>query len=194
MFSGKVVRVFPGSFLRKQKRMIKFTRSETPITCISPVFYLISRNDNQADKMKIIADNTVPYLKGILEPIADVSYLDSKEFTPTNIKDADALIVRSIDKCTRELLEGPGSPHHDSHDRVRPYRYPLLREGRDHVEERPGLQRRFRGAICIILFGSRRPPQRRETSREDYRYRWRRPCREYRGEAMRGHGDACASQ
>ena len=54
--------------------------------------------------MKIIADNTVPYLKGILEPIADVSYLDSKEFTPTNIKDADALIVRSIDKCTRELL------------------------------------------------------------------------------------------
>ena len=106
MFSGKVVRVFPGSFLRKQKRMIKFTRSETPITCISPVFYLISRNDNQADKMKIIADNTVPYLKGILEPIADVSYLDSKEFTPTNIKDADALIVRSIDKCTRELLEG----------------------------------------------------------------------------------------
>lgn len=56
--------------------------------------------------MKIIADNTVPYLKGILEPIADVSYLDSKEFTPTNIKDADALVVRSIDKCTRELLEG----------------------------------------------------------------------------------------
>ena len=190
MFSGKVVRVFPGSFLRKQKRMIKFTRSETPITCISPVFYLISRNDNQADKMKIIADNTVPYLKGILEPIADVSYLDSKEFTPTNIKDADALIVRSIDKCTRELLEG---------SRVRlittaTIGYPLLREGRDHVEERPGLQRRFRGAICIILFGSRSPPQRRETSREDYRYRWRRPCREYRGEAMRGHGDACASQ
>jgi len=56
--------------------------------------------------MKIIADNTVPYLKGILEPIADVSYLNSNEFTPTNIREADALIVRSIDKCTRELLEG----------------------------------------------------------------------------------------
>ena len=184
----KLVRVFPN--LSAENKSTNRNRQEAIITCISPVFYLISRNDNQADKMKIIADNTVPYLKGILEPIADVSYLDSKEFTPTNIKDADALIVRSIDKCTRE----PGSPHHDSHDRVRPYRYPLLREGRDHVEERPGLQRRFRGAICIILFGSRRPPQRRETSREDYRYRWRRPCREYRGDAMRGHGDACASQ
>ena len=55
--------------------------------------------------MKIIADNTVPYLKGIAEPIAKVKYLNSKEFTPENIHDADALIVRSIDKCTRELLE-----------------------------------------------------------------------------------------
>ena len=56
--------------------------------------------------MKIVIDNTVPYLKGIAEPIAEVKYLDSKEFTPTAIQDADALIVRSIDKCTRELLEG----------------------------------------------------------------------------------------
>lgn len=56
--------------------------------------------------MKIAADNTVPFLKGIAEPVADVKYLDSKEFTPANVHDADALIVRSIDKCTRELLEG----------------------------------------------------------------------------------------
>lgn len=56
--------------------------------------------------MKIIADNTVPYLKGILEPIADIQYIPSHAFTPTCIKDADALIVRSIDTCTRELLEG----------------------------------------------------------------------------------------
>ena len=100
----KLVRVFPN--LSAENKSAYRNRQEAIITCISPVFYLISRNDNQADKMKIIADNTVPYLKGILEPIADVSYLDSKEFTPTNIKDADALIVRSIDKCTRELLEG----------------------------------------------------------------------------------------
>ena len=56
--------------------------------------------------MKIVADNTVPYLKGVAEPIADVTYLTSNEFTPDRIHDADALIVRSIDKCTRELLEG----------------------------------------------------------------------------------------
>ena len=53
--------------------------------------------------MKIVADNTVPYLKGIAEPIAEVKYLTSKEFTPENVKDADILIVRSIDKCTCSL-------------------------------------------------------------------------------------------
>lgn len=56
--------------------------------------------------MKIIADNTVPYLKGILEPVADITYLESKDFTPDRVREADALIVRSIDKCTRQLLEG----------------------------------------------------------------------------------------
>lgn len=56
--------------------------------------------------MKIVADNTIPYLKGIAESFADVCYLTAGEFSNKAIKDADALIVRSIDKCTRELLEG----------------------------------------------------------------------------------------
>lgn len=57
-------------------------------------------------KMRIIADNTIPYLKGIAEPLAEVIYLDSKSFTPEHVKDADVLIVRSIDKCTPALLAG----------------------------------------------------------------------------------------
>lgn len=64
------------------------------------------QSGKQTSKMKIVADNTVPYLKGIAEPIADVEYLTSKAFTPSAVRDADALIVRSIDKCTRQLLEG----------------------------------------------------------------------------------------
>lgn len=54
--------------------------------------------------MLIVADNTVPYLKGVAEPFAEVRYLPSSRFTREQIQDADALIVRSIDKCTRELL------------------------------------------------------------------------------------------
>ena len=56
--------------------------------------------------MKIIADDTIPYLKGIAEPIADMVYLKSKDFSPEAVRPADALIVRSIDKCSRHLLEG----------------------------------------------------------------------------------------
>ena len=56
--------------------------------------------------MRIIADNTIPYLKGIAEPIAEVTYLASKSFTPERVKEADVLIVRSIDKCTPALLAG----------------------------------------------------------------------------------------
>lgn len=54
--------------------------------------------------MILIADNTVPYLKGVAEPFAEVRYIPSSEFTHANVKDADVLLVRSIDKCTRELL------------------------------------------------------------------------------------------
>ncbi len=56
--------------------------------------------------IKIVADKTIPYLQGILEDFAEVTYLSSEEFTPLAVKDADALIVRSINKCTPELLEG----------------------------------------------------------------------------------------
>lgn len=62
VFWMKLVRVFPN--LSAENKSTYRNRQEAIITCISPVFYLISRNDNQADKMKIIADNTVPYLKG----------------------------------------------------------------------------------------------------------------------------------
>lgn len=54
--------------------------------------------------MIIVADNTVPYLKGVAEAFAEVRYIDSAEFTHERVKEADALIVRSIDKCSRELL------------------------------------------------------------------------------------------
>ena len=56
--------------------------------------------------MNIIADNTIPYLKGIIEQFANVQYLTSGQFTANAVREADVLIVRSVDKCTREILEG----------------------------------------------------------------------------------------
>jgi len=56
--------------------------------------------------MKIIADNKIPFLKGILEPYAEVFYVPGREINKEIIKDADALLIRTRTKCTRGLLKG----------------------------------------------------------------------------------------
>lgn len=58
------------------------------------------------NKMKIIADEAIPYLKGIFENECDVEYYPGSEITPQRVKDADALIVRTRTKCNAQLLEG----------------------------------------------------------------------------------------
>ena len=58
------------------------------------------------EKLKIIADSKIPYLKGVLEPFADVSYLDPSQIDREAVKDCDALIVRTRTHCNSELLEG----------------------------------------------------------------------------------------
>lgn len=56
--------------------------------------------------MKILAETSVPYLRGVIEDIGQVTYLPSEEFTPDTVRDKDWLIVRSITKCRAELLDG----------------------------------------------------------------------------------------
>jgi erythronate-4-phosphate dehydrogenase len=58
--------------------------------------------------MKIVADDKIPFLEGILEPYADVVYLPGKDITGRSIADADALLIRTRTKCTPELLKGTG--------------------------------------------------------------------------------------
>ena len=57
--------------------------------------------------MKVIIDHKIPYIKEAIEKIADeVVYLPGHAFTKEEVKDADALIVRTRTRCNRELLEG----------------------------------------------------------------------------------------
>ena len=56
--------------------------------------------------MKIVCDNKIPFLKGVLEPYADVVYLPGKETTPEVVKDADALITLTRTICNEALLSG----------------------------------------------------------------------------------------
>ena len=56
--------------------------------------------------MKVVADNKIPFLRGALEPYAEVVYLPGKETTPEAVRDADALITRTRTICNGALLKG----------------------------------------------------------------------------------------
>lgn len=55
--------------------------------------------------MKIVADKNIPFLNGIAEAYGQVVYLAGADFTKEAIKDADALIVRTVTHFGKELLE-----------------------------------------------------------------------------------------
>ena len=56
--------------------------------------------------MKIIIDNKIPYIRGALEPFAEVVYLPGNLTTADAVRDADALVTRTRTICSREILEG----------------------------------------------------------------------------------------
>lgn len=56
--------------------------------------------------MKIVADKNIPFLKGIAESYGEVLYLAGADFSKEAIKDADALIVRTVTHFGKDLLEG----------------------------------------------------------------------------------------
>jgi len=56
--------------------------------------------------MKIVADDKIPFLRGVLEPFSDIVYVNGKMIDRDVVKDADALLVRTRTKCNESLLKG----------------------------------------------------------------------------------------
>lgn len=56
--------------------------------------------------MKVIIDSAIPFIKGVLEPFAEVVYTPGDSFTQQLVQDADALIIRTRTRCDRALLSG----------------------------------------------------------------------------------------
>ncbi len=56
--------------------------------------------------MKIVADDKIPFLRGVFEPFFEVTYLPGGKISPVDVRDADALIVRTRTRCNRTLLAG----------------------------------------------------------------------------------------
>ena len=56
--------------------------------------------------MKVVIDNAIPYIKGILEPYAEVLYREGIAFSREDVADADLLIIRTRTRCNASLLDG----------------------------------------------------------------------------------------
>jgi len=59
-----------------------------------------------SNKIKVVIDDAIPFIGGVLEPFAEVIYKSGKGITRDDVIDADALIVRTRTKCNASLLEG----------------------------------------------------------------------------------------
>lgn len=56
--------------------------------------------------MKVLIESHIPFIKGLIEPFAEVQYLEPDEFTPTSVRDADAMVIRTRTVCNEALLAG----------------------------------------------------------------------------------------
>ena len=54
----------------------------------------------------IVADDRIPFLRGVFEPYAEVEYLKGSAITPADVARADALVVRTRTRCDAALLSG----------------------------------------------------------------------------------------
>ena len=55
--------------------------------------------------MKIVVDEKIPFIRGVLEPWADVVYRPGRVIDAAILADADALITRTRTRCDSNLLK-----------------------------------------------------------------------------------------
>lgn len=56
--------------------------------------------------LKIVADSDIPFLEGVFEPYAKVTYIQGSDISASDVADADALIIRTRTRCNSGLLTG----------------------------------------------------------------------------------------
>ncbi len=56
--------------------------------------------------LHVIVERNVRFVEGLLEPFGTVEYLEPEEITPRRVRDADALFIRTRNRCDAALLDG----------------------------------------------------------------------------------------
>jgi erythronate-4-phosphate dehydrogenase len=55
--------------------------------------------------IRLVADDKIPFLKGVLEPYAEVNYIPGNLISSAHLKSAQGLIIRTRTRCDANLLE-----------------------------------------------------------------------------------------
>ncbi len=58
------------------------------------------------NKIKLVIDKDIPYIGEFIEENFEPHYYSANEITKKEVKDADAIIIRTLTKCNTDLLEG----------------------------------------------------------------------------------------
>ena len=58
------------------------------------------------ERKKIVVDEEIPYIRGVFEPVADVSYLRYNQINRKALENVDGIIIRTRTSCTPALLDG----------------------------------------------------------------------------------------
>jgi len=61
-----------------------------------------------SNTISIIADDAIPFLKGVTDDVANIRYVKGSAITRSMLEGVDALIIRTRTKCNKALLEGTG--------------------------------------------------------------------------------------
>ena len=56
------------------------------------------------NNIRLIIEENIPFVKGLLDSYATVSYLSPDDITPKAVRDVDGLMIRTRTKCDEELL------------------------------------------------------------------------------------------
>ena len=59
-----------------------------------------------SERIKIVVDDAIPFIKGVLEPYADVVYKTGRDICRQDLDDVSALVIRTRTKCDASLLDG----------------------------------------------------------------------------------------
>ena len=60
----------------------------------------------EGERIKVVIDDAIPFISGVLEPFADVVYKGGREICREDLMDASALVIRTRTRCDEALLEG----------------------------------------------------------------------------------------